>query len=424
MMLSSGLLDALVEKGLLLPHEELIGVEGLQAGVVRVLRPRQLPFYSFPYEWSFEQLKDAALLTLRVLRIALKRGMTLKDASAFNISFIGARPVFTDILSLTRHEEGSPWRGYLQFCEQFLVPLLLSRRAGRSVSTLLRSWHDGVPLTVGSRLLRGWTSVRPSQFLHVHLHARSIRRSMHSERIAGGERRQSLQQTLALVDGLERMSRNARAPQVESAWDHYYEDTVYDETDTAQKESVVREWVRRLSPSMVWDLGSNTGRYARIAAEEGIPTFAMDADEAVVDAMYRDARERKDDMLTPLVMNLANPSPALGFAHDERPSLADRGPADLVLYLGLVHHMRFPHMVPLQKQAAFLARIARNVLFEWIPPEDPNVSRIRSGGVRENFPYSRELLLAALDPYFELLEAVTLGASGREMLVLKSRTLA
>ncbi len=414
---ASGLYAFLVEKNLLLAHDEMIGVPGLDSDVKRVLRPEQLPFYSFPYEWSFSQLRDAALLTLRVLRLALKRGMTLKDASAYNVSFLGAQPVFADILSFTRYEEDAPWQGYLQFCEQFFVPLLLSRRAGRSVSALLRAWHDGVPLPVGARLLRGFGMLRPAQLMHVHLHARSMRRNAAAPLGEGRVPRQSLQQTRALVDSLERAIRRMKLPQVSSAWTGYYDDTVYDAAETREKEDTVRQWTQALSPATVWDLGSNTGRYARIAAEGGAQTLAMDADDAVVDSMYRELKSEEPGNITPLVMNLANPSSGVGWAHEERPSLADRGPADLVLYLGLLHHLRYTHMLPLEKQAAFLARIARHVILEWIPPEDPNVRGLAVGS-RANFAYSRALLISALESHFDLRETKVLGASGRELMLL------
>ncbi|MDT8323909.1 MAG: class I SAM-dependent methyltransferase, partial [Bacteroidota bacterium] len=187
--------------------------------------------------------------------------------------------------------------------------------------------------------------------------------------------------------------------------------------ETQAKEEFVRRWTQELSPATVWDLGSNTGRYARIAAESGAQTLAMDADDTVVDAMYDELNTAGATNITPLVMNLADPSPALGWAHEERPSLADRGPADLVLCLGLVHHLRYTHMLPLEKQLSFLARIARHVILEWIPPEDPNV-RTLAVGSRATFPYSRDLLISAITPHFQLRETRVLGPSGREVLFL------
>ncbi|MCB2203137.1 class I SAM-dependent methyltransferase [bacterium] len=412
----SGLYDELTGKGLLPAHEEIIGLSALPSDIVRVLRPEQLPFFSYPYEWSFTQLRDAALLTLRVQRMALKHGLTLKDASAFNVSFRGTQPLFADILSFTRYEEGAPWQAYLQFCEQFFVPLLLSRRAGRSVSSLLRAHIDGIPLTLAARMLRGLRRFSPAELLHVHLHARSIRKNMQKVHNSGRPTHQSRQQTLALLDSLERTIQKMTAPAPESHWSGYYADTVYDEAETTAKENFIRDSVRKLAPAMVWDLGSNTGRYARIAAEEGATVIAMDADDAVVDAMYREWKKEKREHCTPLVMNLANPSPALGWAHEERLSLEQRGPADLVLYLGLIHHLRYTHMIPLEQQAAYLARIARNVILEWIPPDDPNV-KLLARGSRSGFAYSRELLMISLAEYFDVSYTEMLESSGRELMV-------
>ncbi|MBE0644941.1 MAG: SAM-dependent methyltransferase [Bacteroidetes bacterium] len=406
----SGLYDELGKAALILPHEQVSPSMVGMKDDVRVLRTNRLPFFSYPYEWSYAQFRDAALLTLDVTRRALNRGMILKDASAFNVSFHGTHAYFVDMLSFTRYTEGAPWLAYRQFCEHFLAPLLLSDYSGGQLFTMLQSHVDGIPLGIAASLLPLRSRFRFSESLHVHAHASGIRRFS----VTGSQQaRQRSTNVGALVESLWGLVSRLPRRRGTSGWSDYYDSTVYSDSEEAEKEQFVRTFIEEITPSAVWDLGSNTGRYARIASELGISTVAMDADPAVVDRMYQEGKARDDRTLLPLVMNIAQPSPRLGWAHEERASLQDRGPVDAALYLGIVHHLRFTHTIPLGKQIEYLAAIARNVVFEWIPPDDINVRRMIAGTVKEFLPYSIDILESELRKYFSVEKRMPVGSTGR-----------
>lgn len=416
---NSGLYDELLEAGAILPHEQVDEHPLRPSGAAFFLRTERLPFFSYPYEWSFLQLRDAALRTLDVLRRALRRGMILKDGSAFNVTFQGSHPLFIDILSFTRYTSGEPWLGYRQFCEHFLAPLLLSDYTGDVLSRWMQADLDGLPLSTASKLLPLRSRLRFSEALHIHLHAGGIRR--YSGLPRDTVKRARATNVSALVASLHELISRLPRKKRSSHWTDYYESTVYTAEEEAEKQRFVEEFLRSVAPRSLWDLGCNTGKYAGLAASMGIPTVAMDADAAVIDALHAGLKAKDNRYLHPIVMNLARPSPRLGWAHGERLSLADRGPADAALYLGLVHHLRFADGIPLDRQYAYLASIARHVLLEWIPPDDANVLRMTRGSIRASLPYSEAIHERALLQCFTIEKTMALGHSGRVLYQLKNR---
>ena len=150
--LSSGLYELLVQQKLIIPHKEVPANDwprleiSLASQVYKILAPEKLSYISYPYEWCFQQLKDAALLTLDIQLKALEHKMTLKDASAFNVQFHKGKPVFIDTLSFDHYEEGNPWVAYRQFCCHFLAPLALMANTTADLRRLSELFIDGIPL--------------------------------------------------------------------------------------------------------------------------------------------------------------------------------------------------------------------------------------------------------------------------------------
>ena len=404
-LLSSGLYQKLVDKQLLIPHQE-VSLDQAKDGsdpqdVYRVLQPERIPFISYPYEWSFSQLKDAALTTLRIQKLALARGMTLKDASAFNIQFWRGRPVLIDTLSFEQYREGGPWVAYRQFCQHFLAPLALMAYRHIQLNELLRTNIDGVPLPVASKLLPWRTRLTPGLLMHIHAHASSQKRYA-AQSIKHRQRKVSRNALLGIIDSLGGALRRLRWQPGGTEWADYYNDTNYSSTALAAKRALVGDYLDRLEPGTVWDLGANNGMFSRLASERGIPTVASDIDPAAVEFNYLECRKRDDELLLPLLMDLTNPSPALGWGHDERMSFLDRGPADVVLALALIHHLAISNNVPLPKLAEFFQRAGRALIIEFVPKEDSQVQRLLA--TREDvFPdYRQDSFEAAFTEYFRI----------------------
>ncbi len=417
--MASGLCQALVDAGLLIPHTE---VESRSDEIFKVLRPRQLEFVSYPYEWSFSQLKDAALTTLRIQKEAVARGMNLKDASAFNIQFLDGRPVFIDTLSFEILPEGRPWAAYQQFCRHFLAPLALMSRRDPRLGQLSRTHLDGVPLDLASKLLPPGTWARLWLLVHVHLHARSQRRHADADPASAPGRRAgsySLRSLLGLIQSLESAVNSLRWSPQKAVWGAYYQTTVTGGDYVRRKQQVVSQWLERLNPRSVWDLGANTGVFSRLAAGRGVPTLAFDGDIDCVEIGYLEGRQRGERHLLPLLMDLTNPSPALGWECRERMAWLERGQPDLVMALALVHHLALANNLPLDRLADFFARLGARLIVEFVPKADSNARKLLRA--REDiFPrYTREDFEIAFRRRFAIEAAEPMANSERVLYLMR-----
>jgi hypothetical protein len=423
---SSGLRAALHDGGLLIAHEEDPALAA-ERGAARVLRPDLVPFVSYPYEWSFSQLRDAALLTLRAQSTAMDHGMSLRDASAYNVQFHRGRPILIDSLSFEPIVEGRPWVAYRQFCQHFLAPLALMSYRDVRLGLLLREHLDGLPLDLTTSLLPRRARAHPPLQLHLFLHAKSQRR--HAADAAGGARSAERSRPgfgerafRGLLDSLRKGVEGLADPEGVGAWaDYESEATHYPEGTRRRKEEVVAAWIERSSPASVWDLGANVGRFSRMASSRGIDTVAFDLDAETVDASYRAARREGDEHLLPLVMDVTNPSPGLGWDHRERASLFQRGPADLALALALIHHLAIGNNVPLPMVAATFAQLARRAVVEFVPKDDEKVRTMLATREDVFAGYTAEGFEAAMLEVFEIEAREPLPDSGRVLYLLRTR---
>ena len=411
----SGLYDELAGQRLLVAHESVSLDLAASPDATAVLRPEPVHFISYPYEWSFGQLRDAALLTLELQQRALGRGMTLRDASAYNVQFEGGRPVFIDTLSFEPRKEGAAWMAYRQFCEHFLVPLALMSRVDIDLGDLLRTHIDGIPLELGNTLLgsRSWRSL--GLLFHVRLHAMAQRRYRDRAPGTAVQRPVTSQTVLGLVRSLQSLVERLTWNPGGTEWADYTTDNNYSAEAAGAKQALVTGMLRRRGPTTVWDLGANTGDYSRAARAVAARVVSFDIDPAAVERNYRRVRADGETGILPLRMDLTNPSPALGWAHRERQSLEQRGPADALLALALVHHLAIGHNLPLERIAAFFARLGRALVIEFVPKSDSQVQRMLRSRP-DIFPaYTREGFEAAFRTSFRI-EAVE-PVSGSERLL-------
>ncbi len=410
--LTSGLYDELAGERLLVSHRSVALELAASGDAYAVLEPERVGFVSYPYEWSFGQLRDAALLTLDLQERALQRGLTLRDASAYNVMFEAGRPIFVDSLSFEPREPGAPWAAYKQFCEHFLVPLTLMSRRDIRCGTLLRSHLDGVPLDLGSRLLPGRSWLRLGSLLHIHLHAWLQRRYARAG-AAGRTRALSQGAAVGLVRSLRGVVQRLDWAPAGTEWADYATDNTYTAEASSSKRETVIGMLRGLGARVAWDLGANTGEYSR-AARQVIPgVVSFDLDPAAVERNYYRVRLEGETGILPLLLDFTNPSPAQGWAHRERLSLEQRGPADVLLALALVHHLAIGHNLPLERIAAFLARLGRSLVIEFVPKSDSQVQRL----LRDRpdiFPdYTREGFEEGFRRHFRIEEVSPVAESDR-----------
>lgn len=421
-LINSGLYAELVGQGLLIPHAE-VGIEPVESEqAYRVIKPEQVAFVSYPYEWCFSQLKNSALCTLDIQRRALTYGMSLKDCSAYNIQFNNCRPIFIDTLSFERYQEGRPWVAYGQFCRHFLGPLALMSYRDLRLNQLLRVYLDGIPLDLSSSLLPRRTYLRFSLLTHLHLHAKS-QLYFSDKRLPDRMKNNKVNRRglLNIIDSLEFAIKKLKGRSSRAIWSEYYTKNSYTSAAFRQKKEIVSGYLDQVKPASVWDLGANTGVFSRIAASKGAQVISFDNDPWSIELNYNECLGRGEKNILPLLIDFVNPSPRLGWANQERTALIERGPADMVLALALLHHLALSNNLPLERIAEFFHAVGKSLVVEFIPKQDRQVQemlRLRKDIFTE---YSREAFEEVFSKYFTIQSCNEIIDSKRILYLIKRR---
>jgi hypothetical protein len=421
--IESGLYSLLVADDLLVAHEDVDLSLAAAPDAYRIIRPEEIPFISFPYEWSFSMLRDTALAMLRIQELALDHGMSLRDATAYNLTFHKGRPQFIDTTSFEILPEGRPWVAYRQFCQHFVAPLALMSLRDARLGQLSRLYIDGVPLDLASALLPARARAKPGVALHIRMHSKSQRRHEADDAAGSGKTRSfSANAFRGMIASLRKTIERLDQPAGASAWRKYYHESDHYSAEAAErKEALVRAWIDEVGPRTVWDLGANTGRFARLASRVGIDTLALDVDPFCVDEAYRTAWAESDEHLLPLVQDLTNPSTGIGWEGRERPALEDRGPADMVLALALIHHLAIANNLPLTSVLDELARLGRWVIAEFVPKDDPKVQLLMQNREDVFSEYTMERFETVAGARFRIQHRAPVTDSGRTLYLLGPR---
>jgi hypothetical protein len=420
-LMESGLYEKLVKAGLLIPHVEVDQPPAQEEAAFKVIQPERVLFISYPYEWSFGQLKDAALATLSIQRRALKAGMSLKDASAYNIQFVRGKATLIDTLSFEMYKEGQPWVAYRQFCQHFLAPLALMVLKDIRLNQLLRVYIDGVPLDLASQLLPWTTRFNFGLLTNIHLHAGAQKRYAYAGEEVKSRSGSTFgkQAMIGLIDSLSATIRKLDWKPGGTQWGNYYDITNYSDVAFEHKKLLVGEWVKQVNPAIAWDLGANNGVFSRVVSAAGSFVVSFDIDPAAVEQNYRQAKSEKAANLLPLLLDLTNPSPALGWANRERDSFGLRGPANMVLALAVVHHLAISNNVPLPQLADFFAETGEWLVIEFVPKSDSQAQKLLAS--REDiFPnYTRAGFEEAFKKRFKIHNAVDVRESERVLYLMQ-----
>jgi len=421
--IDSGLYNSLLEKGYIVAHEEAdLSLSPAPELAQRIIKPSMVPFISYPYEWSFSQYQTAALLTIRLQKMAFEHGMELKDATAYNIQWVNNKPVFIDTLSFSKFEEGSPWVAYKQFCQHFLAPLFLMSKVDIGLSKLMRVYIDGIPLELASSALKGKTKMSLAANMHIHTHAKLQNKHADSQGSAKIEGKKiGKQAMLGLLDNLRSAIKKLNYSAVDTEWGDYYDNTNYNDSSFQLKKDFINGILEKTKPAMVWDMGENTGEFSRLASSKRIETVAFDIDPAAVEKNYLICKKEQHENITPLVMDLTNPSPGLGWHNSERDSMLQRGPCDLGFALAIIHHLSISNNLPFRKTAAFFADAANSLIIEFVPKSDSQVKILLA--TREDiFPsYNEEGFEKAYAEFFDILDSKKIDGSERTIYYMKRK---
>ncbi len=421
----AGIFSKLITDGLLVSHEEVDFGDWAPKGTVLCLTHPRIPMVSYPWEWPFSLLKDAALIHLDAMEALIPLGFWLRDASAFNAQFDGDKVCLIDTLSVGRRVPDSPWVAYGQFCSHFLAPLALAAYGDVRTLSLWRNYIDGYPLDLVARFLLFWRKYRPGLFMHLILHARAQIMSDRKEDIGKTKpvrkTKVSDRGLIGIVRSLYKTIEGIKWKRTSRVWEGYGDIRTYQAEDVTRKSEYVDQVVKRLQPKVVWDLGANTGEFSLIAASHGAFVVSIDGDPACTERLYK--KVSTDTTLRgvlPLTMDLANPSPGLGWRSQERFSLEDRGPADLVLALALVHHLVFSCCIPLSLIAEWFGSLGNHLLVEFVPPSDPMVKKLLANRGEEHLPYDLDVFRSGFQKIFDFVDQTDLQ-NGRLLFLCRRR---
>ncbi|MBI4463056.1 MAG: methyltransferase domain-containing protein [Acidobacteria bacterium] len=386
------------------------------------LEHERIPFPSFPYEWPPEMLHAAGALTLDLSESLLAEGLGLKDATPYNIVFRGPQPVFVDVLSFERRAPGDPtWLPYAQFVRTFLLPLLVTRQFGLPLDTLLTTSRDGLEPEQVYRMCGWGQKLRPSMLALVTLptwlaawHREGDPALYRPRRLPDSEKARFI--LASLFKSLRRhLHRLAPTGMDRSAWSDYAAQRAYTADEAGSKQEFVQAALAEFRPKRLLDVGCNTGEFSFLAAAGGAEVVAIDSDPVVVGEVWRRARGSSRNVL-PLVVNLARPSPAVGWRNQECLSFLERarGQFDTVLMLALLHHLLVSERVLLDDVFDMAADLTRDLLvIEYVDPADPMFRRITRGRDHLHAGFSREVFEAAGRRRFRLLRSQRVGQANR-----------
>jgi 2-polyprenyl-3-methyl-5-hydroxy-6-metoxy-1,4-benzoquinol methylase len=383
----------------------------------RVLEHERVPVVSYPYEWPFAMLREAAALQLDVLRAALDEGMSLKDGTAYNIQFVGSRPTFIDVASFER--ASGPWPGYRQFCQTMLLPLLVQAHLGVPFQPLLRGSIDGLSPSDVTGMFSGLKRFRRGVLRNVTLHSALERRvRAASEQVRSDLEKSgfSTQMAKATAGNLAKLVGRLEVARRGSAWSDYRDTCSYSDVDAGAKQAFVRSAIAEGEAGLVLDLGANDGAYSRLAAEQGAYVVALDSDEMVIDRLYRRLRAERSENILPLVMNLVDPSGGIGWRNRERAAFAERVRPDVVLALALVHHLAIAANVPLPEVVSWLRSFGASLVVEFVDVDDVQVARLLANKPAGLFDdYRRRAFERLLAEHFLVHEQQTLPGGTRTL---------
>ena len=408
--------DAAVKNGLLVPFEKMDSAQAPGS----VLRLQKLPLITYPYEWGFEQLKEAALVTLDIGLLALEHGLSLKDATAFNVQQYKGKMIFIDHTSFEASDGKLPWRAYSQFCRHFIAPLLMTSRTGRNANKYFLAHLDGLDLAEAAAILPFFDRFKPSIFVHIYLHSfliNSLKDTGKDKKIKDtrtGSQKTYLQHLRAVV-------KNIVPPAYDTEWHDYYNMTNYNDQSFLEKENAIKTILSQKKYACVWDMGGNNGHFSRIMAEHADAVVSMDIDYAAIDLNYLKNRQADRDNIFPLVMDLTNPSPALGFGNSERTTIDERSKPDMMFGLALVHHLAVTYNVPFSMMAQRFHRNGAELVIEYVDREDSQFKKLLRSKNDAYDHYSRAHFESSFAPWFETVSTYDIPNAHRTLYHFKPK---
>jgi hypothetical protein len=415
--------DKAVEKGLLVGFHSSDSEPAEIENSEKYLKLQKLPFISYPYEWGFEQLKSSALLTLDLCLLALEYGLTLKDATAFNTQLFKGKMVFIDHTSFEKTDGKLPWAPYSQFCRHYLAPLLVCSKTGQFSNKLFRIELDGLDLKYACDVLPFSQRFNPSVFIHIYLHHRMINKykeNKDSDQIKKIKARRTGDQK-AYLTHLRQVILKIKPPEYSTAWCDYYDHTNYQDASFKMKEALIHQILsgKNRKYKSIWDVGANNGHFSRLAAPYAENVISMDIDYAAIDHNVRANLAGNIENIFPVVMDVTNPSPSLGFGLAERKPLHERSQPELILALALIHHLAVTHNIPFSLMAEQFSSYNSDMIVEYVGRDDSQFQRLLNGKEHSYEEYNLQNFEDCFSSFFDIAEKFSIEGTSRILYHLK-----
>ncbi len=416
--INSGCYKYLQEKGLLVRHQEVKENLVNSPHCYAILKPERIDFISYPYEWSFEMLKDAALLTLQLVKECLSFAIILKDASPYNIQWHQGKLIFIDTLSFEKYDSSAPWIAYRQFCECFLSPLLLMHYTNQPLQSLLLAYPEGIPLSISKSLLPWRSRFALHTYLHIHLHERIATKSIGND--AYKKNNFSEKKLQHLIDSLKSLIQSLHWKGKSVTWGNYYEEAGQRSDYLQQKKNIITAWINKLPEiRTAIDLGANEGEFSIFMAKRNVKIIATDFEHVPINNLYKKVKEEKEANILPLIIDLANPSPSIGLNNNERASFIERTRVDLCLALALIHHLAIGKNIPFEKIAELFNKIANYLIIEFVPKSDEKINDMLRQKKDIYHDYIEEKFIKNFDKYFSIVDKKNIPGTERVLFLMK-----
>lgn len=408
---SSGLYKKLVEKKFIVPFEE-------ENGEIFQSVPA---FYSYSYEWSFSQLKDAALITLGAHKLALEHGMSINSLKCENVQFYGGKPALLDVLVFEKYSESSQWKVYDEFCRYFLAPLAIMSCTDIRLGQILKSFPHGIPLDLVCHILPLSANLNMGLVTHIYKHAKRLKERELS--ILNNNYKPRKVQISKLKEIWRSLTETVKAlsfPVEKDEWGNYYRHTSYSDKAFFAKKEIITKYLDIVKPSLIFDLGSNRGKFSRIASNKQIYTVAFDIDAIAVEKNYLHAKKAKEQYILPLYQDLTNPSADMGFLNEEKISIYKRAKVDMVMVLALLPHLVICDGKSFEEVAEFLYSLAPSLIIEFIPADEKKVKTMLTMQHCTCLDYTEENFVKAFEQYFDIKDKQPVADTKRTLYLMNA----
>ena len=420
-LMQSGLYKQLTDQSLLISHQTIDKNFNGAPDWYSTLQPEILPVISYPWEWSFATLQEAALLTLRIMRLSIGKGMILKDATPFNVQIHKGRLIFIDTLSFTNYTESKPWDAYRQFCETFLFPLYIEHYTGMEGSRLLSIYPDGIPAATTAALLPWKSKWNLGVRLHVLLQSKVGGNAAPTNK----EIRFSKTKMQQLLQHLESIIKDLKTGYPEnSVWNHYYDGSILGPEYLEEKTRLIRDIIGERRFQLVLDLGANDGHFSKLLATQSAIVVATDSDRNCIQRLYKEVREKKMGNVYPLLLDITNPSAGIGFENKERTSFFNRVHPDMAMALALIHHLAIGKNIPLERIARHFHELAPEWIVEFVPKSDEKVQQLLANRTDIFDHYDQAHFERLFGQYFHFEQVVPVTGTGRILYFMKRKPVA